>query len=678
MSRSAARLRLCLILVLACALYAPSLANRFALDDRLVAMAVRDDGTPNRMVAELQPLGRYFTTNYWQGFLDRDILYRPTTTLSYALVYAGLGRHLGGEAGEALPQHALNLLLHLVAVWLVYRLVRAARVPRSPSLLAALVFAVHAIHSEVVAGVVGRAELLAFGAGAAATLGFVRLERGGMAARLGRGLGVAVALFLAMTAKESAVAWVPFLPLFVVVRHLRAAPDLRLGPTLARVLVSLALVAALPLVAFFSLRAATIAGLGADAQTWGEALERATPGSPRANALVQWTYALGACLLPVHLSADWGPLVFSPVASVRSPSALASILVLGAVLAAALLGWRRRPLLLLAAAAWFGHGFLTSNVPFRIGTDYAERLYYAPSLGVAVAAAWVAMRWRSWPRRASMAWASLVCAWVAWNGWLVLQRNPVWRDNDSLHRHEVVHQPRSIRMRLQWASQLERAGQPEAARPHLEAALDLLPESAAAWNHLGTVHARAGRAAEARRCFERGVAALDFTPDVRVAAAVNLARACLLAGDGDGVVRALELALQTDARVASSRVPELRQLFAGKVQYGWFDDFLQRLQRAAPTARVWPYERAWWASAADQPRAALAWARQALGEGAAAGPSPGLGPPERAEMQMVVATSALAIGEREAARQAAAAVAADENAPPALREQARGVIERAR
>jgi hypothetical protein len=78
MSRPAARSRLLLILTLACAIYAPSLGNRFALDDRLIAMSVRDDGSANEMVRELQPLATYFTTNYWQGFGDQDILFRSS------------------------------------------------------------------------------------------------------------------------------------------------------------------------------------------------------------------------------------------------------------------------------------------------------------------------------------------------------------------------------------------------------------------------------------------------------------------------------------------------------------------------------------------------------------------------------------------------------------------------
>ena len=46
------------------------------------------------------------------------------TILSYAATYHLLGR---SGLGEAAAQHALNLLLHLCATGLVYRLLRAVR-----------------------------------------------------------------------------------------------------------------------------------------------------------------------------------------------------------------------------------------------------------------------------------------------------------------------------------------------------------------------------------------------------------------------------------------------------------------------------------------------------------------------------------------------------------------------
>jgi len=666
LSRPAARARLLAILALVAALFSPSLGNTFALDDRLIAKAVRDSGQPNAMVAELQPLGRYFTANYWQGVDDQDLLYRPLTVLSYALVYACAGRHLSGEHGEALPQHAINVVLHLVATWLVYLLARAVRAGRGAALLAALAFGVHAIHSEVVAGVVGRAELLAFAFGALGTLLAVHgLEGGKM--RPGALAGAAAAWFAAFASKESAVAWAPFSWVLVFVRRLHdepGAPALRL---LRRGAPAAALAAGVPLALFLALRAHTLAKVGADAAAWEAKLEASTAGWRVGNAFVQWAYALLSSVLPVHLSADHGPSVFTPQTSLSSPSVLLSLVVLGGTLAGGLALWRRAPWLFLAAATFFGHSFLTSNVPLRIGTDYAERLYYTPSLALSFVVAHLAHRLGArWRAAAVVALAS----WVAWNGSLILRRNPVWRDDPTLFAAEVENQPRSARMHLFHAMQLQKRGAHAEAIAHLERVVELFPEHAEAWNHIGADHFRAGRHAQARACFERSVAAGHFTPQTRVAAAINLVAALLETGDLAAVPRALEVALAADPRAFAARVPDLRRTLTTRLPYEVFDGLLARAAAAAPEARLWDYDRAWLAHDRGRHAAAVAHGRRALAVVRSQ--------PHVAELRLVVAAGLAATGDGAGARALLEEALADPTTPAALREQVSALRARVR
>src|SRR5690606_18470674 len=129
-ARAARRLRaralLALVLLAAFAAYAPSLANGYAFDDRFIALPVRDDGSVNTLVAELHPPAAYFKVNYWHGVYPADVLYRPVTTWSIALLHAAFGRGAADEYGQAFPQHLANVLLHVLATWLTYRVARAA------------------------------------------------------------------------------------------------------------------------------------------------------------------------------------------------------------------------------------------------------------------------------------------------------------------------------------------------------------------------------------------------------------------------------------------------------------------------------------------------------------------------------------------------------------------------
>jgi len=663
-SRPAARLRLLAVLSLVFVLFAPSLSNTFALDDRLIAKAVRDGGAPNVMVHDLQPLARYFTTNYWQGIDDRDLLYRPVTVLSYALLYAAVGRHLDGEGGEALPQHLANVLLHLLAVWLVYLLARAVWLPRAGAVLVALAFGVHGLHSEVVAGVVGRAELLAFDFGALAALAFVQAGRGGARRAVWVALA-AVALFSACGSKESAVAWAPFLLVVEGVRRLATSPPAPLD--LRSLLPRWLLAAGPPLAAFLVLRAAMLARIGADPDAWAARLEHSTAGFRLGNGLVQWAHGLGASVLPVHLSADHGPAVFTPTTSLLQPAVLGAALLLVALATAGLASWRHQPWLFLAAATFFGHSFLTSNVPFRIGTDYAERLYYAPSLGAAFVVGWLATRL---PVRARPFAAAALVLWTAWNGWLILSRNHVWRDDQTLYTEEVVNQPRSARMHLQYAELLRQRGEREAMARHLATVVELFPEHAQAWNVLGAHHFEAGRTEQAVAFLRRSLTAGYFDPEKRVEAAVNLALALATTGRPQEAQAPLEQALATAPQALAARVPDLRRHLTSRVDYAWFDSLLARLATAAPASQPWAYHRAWLAYDTKQFAAAVAHAREALLRLAAQ--------PFVAEMKVVQAAALAATGEGERARALGQEVVADPTTPAPLRAAAQDVLGRVR
>ncbi|MFQ5505091.1 MAG: hypothetical protein ACE5F1_09885, partial [Planctomycetota bacterium] len=344
------------MLVWSFAVYAPSLGNHFALDDGLVAKAWLDADRPNPMIRELQPLGAYFRSNYWAGRGMASPLYRPVTILSYAWTHRLFdGQSIGAEA---FPHHLINVLLHMLAVWLVYRLLRAVSCPRALSVIGALVFALHAIHSEVVATIVGRAELLGFCFGAGALLFGVRgLERSWPKA-LPRFVAAALLFFLAFCSKENALAWAAFLPVFLGARRRTAARSPRIFWT-----------STLPLGAvllWLVLRTEMIQGLASEPEAIGYLANPLAFEEPLARittAVAIWGYGLYKTLLPFSLAGEYGPPVFPILHGIFKPRFLAAALVLLAVFALSIRVASRRPLCFLGMATFLGFGFLTSNVP---------------------------------------------------------------------------------------------------------------------------------------------------------------------------------------------------------------------------------------------------------------------------------------------------------------------------
>jgi tetratricopeptide (TPR) repeat protein len=491
--------------------YLPSLGNGYAMDDRLIAMGI-NQGRKNPMIHQLRPVRDYFESPYWRGHVDRDddTLYRPVTVWSHALVHrlfrpSEIDPTDREQKQTALPQHLVNVLLHLLALVLIHGLLRRLAVPPGPALAGVLVFGLHAVHSEVVATVVGRAELLAFTFGAAAVLVLFGGLGRSLGGRIAAGGASALLMFLAFCSKESALAWIGFVPVYGLAARWRA--DVRDRPTPAGI--GLMLVPALAAaVVFLVLRHRVVGHVDEVVIAWVvNPLAHADPASRVFTAVFVWgTKGLGLTLFPFELACTYGAMVLPIVTSPIDPRFwLIALLLLGLV-AGGVLGARRRPLLFLATAVFFGFSLITSNVFFPIGTIFGERLYYAPSLAVAIVFAWLFERLRRRPSL-GLALGMATGVWLGASALVILERNPIWENDETLFLHEVRNQPRSTRMHICAATIHGDRGEVDRAEAHLREALRLDPEYALAWNNLGALYLEAGRLTEAEECLRFGLRA---------------------------------------------------------------------------------------------------------------------------------------------------------------------------
>ncbi|MFQ5503855.1 MAG: tetratricopeptide repeat protein [Planctomycetota bacterium] len=537
-----------LLALLAFLAYAPSLANDFTMDDRAVAMG--SGATKNPMVAELRPLGEYLSSHYWTGLNPWGHLYRPVTVLSYALRHAAVG-------DSAFAAHLLNVVLHALATLLVFTLIRRLNVRFIPAWIAALVFCLHAIHSEAVAGVVGRAELLAFWFGASALLLLLDSRRFGKAGRSLHLLGVSLLLFLAFGSKESALAWVPFIPVYLWVRRrLAASPEKNDRPWM---FLEIACVL-LPALLFLWFRSRMLAGLPEGAFLAVDGVVNPIHGAPALTrvltAVMVWGYGLLLTLFPFHLAADYGAHAFPIVAGFTDAAfalSLIAALALTAVLLLGLAAHRRHPMLFLAMATFLGFSFATSNLLVPIGTIFGERTFYPPSLALSLAVAWVFQKEFLARLSTDVLAAALVLvltgAWLGVSSSVILARNSTWRDNQTLYLAEAAAHPESVRMQVCAAAVWRERGKLELARHHLEQACALDPGYTNAWNHLGVVYMELGRHEKAVEALRRGMRTRRrelrlHLPEL----SLNLALALAELGKWSESVRALERSLASNPR----------------------------------------------------------------------------------------------------------------------------------
>ncbi|GMR12413.1 MAG: tetratricopeptide repeat protein [Gemmatimonadota bacterium] len=426
------RVALAIVGVLAAAVNVNTLLNDFAYDDRPIIVE-------NEGLHDLSKLPGTLVEPYWPNEYGRELgLWRPVTTGLFALQLAVWGE-------RPMPFHLLNVLLH-VAVTMLGVVVLAQLVPLGTAFVAGAIFAVHPVHVEAVANVVGLAELFSTLVFLLACFVFLRARD-----TLGvRDTLVILGLFaIAFLTKESAVTLPGVLFLLDVVRRDRPA---------RRAL------------AYFYSRGALYGGMvlvtGLVLYSRILVLGRvASPFGPLGAALLEnrvpriwtvastWPHYFRLLFFPADLSVDYSPAVI-PLSYGWDASNLLGVglvlTTLGVALALArqptLSPYRSTARTLSFGILWFVVTISpVSNVVFLSGVLMAERTFYLPSIGFAVAVAWTARAWyRDRPRLAVI---SVVVAVILMGG-RTFTRNAAWRDNITVFNTLLREHPESGR--AQW------------------------------------------------------------------------------------------------------------------------------------------------------------------------------------------------------------------------------------
>ena len=140
--------------ILSFCVYANTLQNDYALDDWPIVQY-------NQIVNKgLSGIPEILVTPYWYGNLKNLAEideYRPLSLVSFAIEYQLF-------PGNPLPAHLINVLLFAFCVVLLFKALNHLLSEKSPTMafITALLFSLHPIHTEVVANIKSRDELLCF------------------------------------------------------------------------------------------------------------------------------------------------------------------------------------------------------------------------------------------------------------------------------------------------------------------------------------------------------------------------------------------------------------------------------------------------------------------------------------------------------------------------------------
>lgn len=387
-------------------------------------------------------------------------LSRPVATLSFALEKAS---GFDSPRSRYLHQLALYLLCAVGITLLSHNLALRWRPPRQAAFIAlasGLLFALHPAHVEVVMMAAYRPELLALLGELVAFQMALRVAdgRGRWPQVLVAGLGFAFALW----SKEQALMLLPVVLVWALTSRL-----------LTRRLAALLGVWLLIATGWLWWRHSVFGGLTSpEVSSVDNPLAAVDAVTRVRTALAIASRGFLHLMWPMDLAPDYTANAWPPL-SKWSPEAVGGGLGLGAMAVSAALLWIRarqnppkpeHPIaswpLLGAALAWTLASWLpVSNLAFASTTLYADRLLFAPSVALALAAPWAVVGWRAsedLPRLFKvLPWLALIPLSL----WLLESRSVAaeWTTELRLFDRGVRLQPASMRMQHNLALALKRA-----------------------------------------------------------------------------------------------------------------------------------------------------------------------------------------------------------------------------
>lgn len=496
-----------LVVAVALLAFANSIGNGFVFDDQFIIVN-------NPYIRHLRP-SIIFLSGYWPD-PRMDILYRPLVILSYAVNFA-----IGGLTPWG--YHLVNIVLHAGISAVVYAVAWSLFQSRGLAFFAAIAFALHPIHTEAVANVVGRAELLAALLVFLAWFAYLKaLEVDGIR-RVLRYAASLICFLLALISKENAVVLLGLLVLsdvFLYTQHrrytsVRGLLQFMAGPLRRVYPWYLATFAMYVLVRYQVLGAlrTSVAGI--------HFVDNPIALVDLPTRLLTATKVLGKylwlLLAPYGLSADYSYHVIPLSRRLWDPAVLATISALLLLAACAWMVRRRHPVFVFALAFFFLATLPVSNFFFPIGTIMGERLMYLPSFGFCLALGAVmqmALVRAAGGSRALVALSvglvvGLSAAYAAGS----VVRNRVWRDEETFARVTLQSSPTSAKMHKQYGDSLIRKGRLEEAQAEIETALKILPDFPEAYNDLGIALTLQGKVDEALKVFQKAASSLKGYAD---------------------------------------------------------------------------------------------------------------------------------------------------------------------
>ncbi|MES2702735.1 MAG: tetratricopeptide repeat protein [Bacteroidota bacterium] len=449
------RVQAFIIIVLGLVFYANTFSHQAAFDDR---MAITSNEYVQRGVAGIPDI---LTHDAFQSYLEQRNggnqlaggRYRPLSLITFAIEQQFLGvndevdnsiatgrgasdAQEGKIAQQMPPRHVVNVLLYILSAVVLLHFFRKIIFPGNElaAFCAALLFLIHPIHTEVVANVKSRDEILSV---LFIALTFIKLFAYIDTRKRSALVWSLVYFFLALLSKEYAITLVVLLPLSIYIFRQQSAT------VSAKAFIPYLL----PLALYFLLRFAAVSGPaeGAEQNIMNNPYLYATGAQKIATQITVLLTYIKLLVWPYTLAADYSysQIPYTGFADVIVWLSLIVHLLIASVMIIAI---RKRHIIGFAIAIYLLNLLLVSNLFFNIGAPMGERLIYHSSVGFAIALAWLIFKAvaKTQPSARIRLAGALMAVLVILSAFKVVNRNKDWENDTTLFLADVQTVSNSI------------------------------------------------------------------------------------------------------------------------------------------------------------------------------------------------------------------------------------------
>ncbi len=418
------RTQILVVFIFSIILYGNTIPFSYVLDDKIVI-------THNDFVKQgVGGITKILSTDLFVGFLgeDKDLVtggrYRPLSLITYAIEYEFLGES---------PQfsHFVNTCLYAISCVLLFflldKLLKKVTAPwyLNVALISTLIFCAHPLHTEVVANIKGRDEILSF---MLATLTFLTVLKFADSKKISSLVQTFLFFFLGLLSKENTIVFLALIPLAFYFFRTDNLKTIFIANSPLFIAVA----------GYFILRYSL---LGSPNTTIpNELMNNPFTGASTVEKFATISYTLGLYLklsvFPHPLTHDYYPFHI-PITSFNDWRAILSLLIYSGLFGYLIYGFIHKHLFAYCILIFFAGLALASNILFPIGTFMNERFMFVSVLGLAIIIATLITK--HFPKSVSNPKIRIatVCAILFLFSVKTITRNYAWESDDTLFLTDV-------------------------------------------------------------------------------------------------------------------------------------------------------------------------------------------------------------------------------------------------